>query len=113
AGRRFASPGRALAGGDGGGLVVVWAQPSASSVDRLYFSSLDPGANTFQLPHVVDPNIGLAKYVYPSIAMNRGGQALLSYRVVYNDQPGGGLPPGYVLGDIRWARYDGAWWSVS
>lgn len=113
AGQRFDSSWPAIAAGDGGRLVVVWAQPFAANVDRLYFSSLDPGARTFQSPHVVDPNIGLAQYVYPSIAMNRGGQALMSYRVVYDDQPGGGLLAGYVLGDIRFARYDGAWWSVS
>ena len=112
-GQRFDSSWPAIAAGDGGRLVVVWAQPYAADVDRLYFSSLDPGATTFQSPHVVDPNIGLGKYVYPSLAMNRGGQALLTYRVVTNDQPGGGLPAGYVDGDIRLARYDGSWWSVS
>lgn len=111
--QKFDSSWPTIAAGDGGRLVVVWAQPYATNVDRLYFSALDPGATTFQPPHVVDPNIGLGKYVYPSLAMNRGGQALLVYRVVTNDQAGGGLPSGYVNGDIRLARFDGSWWSVS
>ena len=112
-GQKFDSLWPTIGAGDGGRLVVVWAQPYAANVDRLYFSALDPGATTFQTPHVVDPNIGLAKYVYPSVSMNRGGQALLVYRVVTNDQAGGGLPAGYVTGDIRLARFDGSWWSVS
>jgi hypothetical protein len=112
-GQRFDSSWPAIGAGDGGRLVVVWAQPYAANIDRVYFSALDPGATSFQSPHVVDPNVGLGKYLYPSISMSRGGLALLTYRVVTNDQPGASLPQGYVQGDIRLARYDGAWWSVS
>jgi hypothetical protein len=43
--------------------------------------------------------------------MNRGGQALLTYRVI-TESSGPDLLPGYVRGDIRVARYDGSWWSV-
>ncbi len=113
AGQIYDSSWPAIGAGDNGRLVVVWAQPYAANVDRVYFSALDPGASSFGAPHVVDPNVGVAKYLFPSVAMNRGGQALMSYRVVYNDQGGGGLPSGYVQADIRLARYDGSWWGVS
>lgn len=102
-----------IAAGNGGRLVVVWTHPFATGIDRLYFSALDPGASRFQRPQVLDPNVGVAAYTYPALAMNRGGQALLAYRVVTNDQPSAALPVGYVDGEIRLARYNGSLFSLS
>ena len=113
-GQRFDSSWPAIAAGDGGRLVVVWAQPYAANVDRLYFSALDPGATTFQPPHVVDSE-HRARQVRLSVAGDeprRPGAARLPSRHERSGRAAGS-PPAYVTGDIRLARYDGSWWSVS
>lgn len=112
-GQRYDSSWPAIGAGDGGRLVVTWTHPFATNIDRLYYAALDPGATRFQRPMVLDPNVGVANYTHPSLAMNRGGQALLAYRVVTNDQPGFALPPGYVDGAIRLARYNGSSFALA
>lgn len=112
-GQRFDSSWPVIGAGDDGRLVVAWVQEFGVGTDRMFFSVVGPGATTFQRPQVLDPNVGEATATYPSIAVNPGGQGLLTYRVILNDQPGPTLPAGYVDADIRLARFDGSYWSVS
>ncbi|HTE62374.1 MAG TPA: hypothetical protein VK631_18610, partial [Solirubrobacteraceae bacterium] len=70
---------------------------------------LDPGARRFQAPVPVDLNVGEATATWPALAMARGGAAYIAYLVTR--QAGGGVPPGYVSGELRVARYSGALWS--
>jgi hypothetical protein len=111
-GQNFDSAWPAIGAGNGGRLVVVWAQDFGPNQDRLFSASLDPGANTFQPPIPIDFNIDEDIATYPSVAMNAAGQAYLSYRVL----PAGGssatLPPDYVNSETRLQRYDGSFWSA-
>lgn len=111
AGQRFESAWPVIGAGDRGRLVVVWAQDFGSGTDRLFSASLDPGATSFQPPVAIDFDIGEDTATYPSIAMNRGGQALLAYRYQPDVNPDPTLPPGYVNGDVRLARYNGSVWT--
>jgi len=113
AGERFDSSFPAIAAGEGGRLVVVWANHYSSTTDGLFSATTDPGATGFQPPAPVDLNIGQATGTYPSIAMNLAGQALVSYRVsnAVSGPSTPNIPPGYVLDEIRMARFDGQYWS--
>jgi hypothetical protein len=114
AGQPFDSSWPAIGAGNGGRLVVVWVQAFGANVqDRMFSASLDPGATTFQAPIPIDLNVADGTDIWPSLAMNAGGQALLSYRVVTDrDLSGQGVPAGYVAADLRVQRYDGAFWSA-
>jgi hypothetical protein len=59
----------------------------------------------------IDFNIGEDTATHPSIAMNRGGQALLAYRYLPDVNPDPSLPQGYVNADVRVARYNGSVWT--
>lgn len=108
--QRFESSWPAIGAGNGGRLVVVWAQ-DFGAVDRLFSATLQPGAQRFEAPVPVDLNIGDSTLgTWPQVSMAAGGQALLSYRVVTNPQPGN-VPPGNVLGEIRLARLGGQLWT--
>jgi hypothetical protein len=113
AGEQFESSFPAIAAGEGGRLVVVWANHYSSTTDGLFSATMDPGSTGFQPPVPVDLNIGQATGTYPSIAMNLAGQALVSYRVVnaVSGPSTPNIPPGYVLDEIRMARFDGQYWS--
>ncbi|MGH2880006.1 MAG: hypothetical protein ACRDK4_10430 [Solirubrobacteraceae bacterium] len=113
-GERFDSSFPAIAAGEGGRLVVVWANHYSSTTDGLFSASMDPGSTGFQPPVPVDLNIGQATGTYPSIAMNLAGQALVSYRVItaVSGPSTPNIPPGYVLDEIRMARFDGQYWST-
>jgi hypothetical protein len=113
AGEQFDSSFPAIAAGEGGRLVVVWANHYSSTTDGLYSATMDPGSTGFQPPVPVDLNIGQATGAYPSIAMNLAGQALVSYRVItaVSGPSTPNIPPGYVLDEIRMARFDGQYWS--
>ena len=76
----------------------------------MFSATLDPGANGFQAPVPIDFNVGEATSTFPDLAMSRGGQAYLAYRVVTDTSPAN--PPGYVGADMRVARYNGRLWSV-
>jgi hypothetical protein len=76
----------------------------------MFSATLDPGSSGFQDPVPVDFNVGEATATYPDLAMARGGQAYLVYRVVTDTSPAN--PPGYVGADVRLARYTGRLWSV-
>ncbi len=110
AGQAFDSSWARIAAGDGGRLLVIWVQEFGSESDRIYSATLDPGANGFQPPVPVDLNVGEASATYPDLAMNRGGQAYLVYRVITDTSPSN--PVGYVGSDTRVARYNGRLWSV-
>jgi hypothetical protein len=110
AGQDFDSSWPRIGAGDGGRLVVTWVQEFGIESDRLYSASLDPGANGFQAPVPIDFNVGEATSTYPDLAMSRGGQAYLTYRVVTDVSPSN--PNGYVGADVRVARYNGRLWSV-
>lgn len=112
-GEQFDSSFPAIAAGEGGRLVVVWANHYSSTTDGLFSATTDPGSTGFQPPVPVDLNIGQATGTYPSIAMNLAGQALVSYRVItaVSGPSTPNIPPGYVLDEIRMARFDGQYWS--
>jgi hypothetical protein len=123
-----------IGAGDGGRLVVVWAQSFAKdpltgvSVRQLYSATLKPGSSSFIAPVVVDSNLATANAtgdeavseLYPSIAMNAIGQAYLAYRVLTNacdngcanPQQGTIYRPGDSFADFRLARFNGETWSV-
>ncbi len=109
-GQFFDSSWARIGAGNGGRLVVTWVQEFGVESDRMFSATLDPGATGFQAPVPVDLNVGEATSTYPDLAMNRGGQAYLAYRVVTNTSPSN--PPGYVGADLRVARYNGRLWSV-
>jgi hypothetical protein len=109
-GQGFDSSWPRIGAGDGGRLVVTWVQEFGVESDRLFSATLDPGANGFQAPVPVDFNVGEATSTFPDLAMARGGQAYLAYRVITDTSPAN--PPGYVGADVRVARYNGRLWSV-
>ena len=112
-GEKFDSSFPAIAAGEGGRLVVVWANHYSSTTDGLFSATIDPGSTGFQPPVPVDLNIGQATGTYPSVAMNLSGQALVAYRVItaVSSPSTPNIPPGYVLCEIRMARFDGQYWS--
>src|SRR3712207_6724531 len=99
-----AAPGAA----DGGRLVVTWVQ-ELGAADRLFGATLAPGATRFGAPVPIDLNVGDPIALRPSIAVNAGGAAYLSY-VVAEEDPN--LPQGTVRGELRVARYGGQLWST-
>lgn len=108
--QRFESSWPAIAAGNNGRLLVVWVQ-EFGDVDRMYSAYLGAGARRFQPPIPIDLNVGDSDLgVYPSVSMNRGGQAYVAYRVITDGQPAT-APPGYVLGEIRLARFTGEFWT--
>jgi hypothetical protein len=110
-GQSFDSSWPRIGAGDGGRLVVTWVQEFGVESDRLFSATLDPGAAGFQPPVPIDFNVGEATSTFPDLAMNRGGQAYLAYRVI-TDSTSSANPPGYVGADVRVARYNGRLWSV-
>jgi hypothetical protein len=112
-GQAFESSFPAIAAGEGGRLVVVWTNHYSSTTDGLFSAALEPGSTGFQAPVPVDLNIGQATGTYPSVAMNLSGQALIAYRVItaVSGPSTPEIPPGYVLAEIRMARFDGEYWS--
>jgi hypothetical protein len=110
AGQSFDSSWARIGAGNDGRLVVTWVQEFGVESDRMFSATLDPGSTGFQLPVPVDFNVGEATSTYPDLAMNRGGQAYLAYRVVTDTSPSN--PPGYIGADLRVARYSGRLWSV-
>ena len=109
-GQAFGSSWARIGAGDGGRLVVTWVQENGADSDRMFSATLDPGAASFQTPVPLDFNVGEAAATYPDLAMARGGQAYLVYRVVTDTSPAN--PPGYLGADVRLARYNGRLWSV-
>lgn len=109
-GQDFESSWPRIGAGDGGRLVVTWVQEFGVESDRLFSATLDPGARGFQPPVPVDFNVGEATSTFPDLAMARGGQAYLVYRVVTDTSPAN--PSGYIGADVRVARYSGRLWSV-
>jgi hypothetical protein len=109
-GQEFDSSWPRIGAGDGGRLVVTWVQEFGVGSDRLFSATLDPGASGFQPPVPIDFNVGEDDATFPDLAMNRGGQAYLAYRVVTDTSPAN--PAGYVGADLRVARYNGRLWSV-
>jgi hypothetical protein len=109
-GQAFDSSWPRIGAGDGGRLVVTWVQEFGLDSDRLFSATLDPGAKGFQPPVPIDFNVGEATSTYPDLAMARGGQAYLAYRVVTDTSSAN--PPGYVGADLRIARYNSRLWSV-
>ncbi len=115
-GQPFGAGFPAIAAGDDGRLLVVWAEPWAV-VDQvthyqLVSCELLPGAETFGPPIEVDPkDIGDGSAAYPSLAMAPNGIAYVAYRVVTNALDGAStivpLRPGDELIDVRVARYNG------
>lgn len=109
-GQNFDSSWPRIGAGDGGRLLVTWVQEFGVESDRMFSATMDPGATSFQAPVPVDLNVGEATSTYPDLAMNRGGQAYLAYRVVTDVSPSN--PSGYIGADTRVARYGARLWSV-
>ena len=109
-GQAFDSSWPRIGAGDGGRLVVTWVQEFGVGSDRMFSATLDPGAAGFQAPVPIDFNVGEATATFPDLAMNRGGQAYLAYRVVTDVSASN--PPDYIGADLRVARYNGRLWSV-
>lgn len=109
-GQRFDSSWPRIGAANGGRLVVTWVQEFGVESDRLFSATLDPGATGFQPPVPIDFNIGEATATFPDLAMARGGQAYIVYRVVTDTSPSN--PPDYIGADVRVARYNGRLWSV-
>jgi hypothetical protein len=123
-GQPFSASDPAIAAGDGGRVLVVWAEPWAV-VDQvtqyeLMSAEIDPGASQFGPAIQVDPkNIGDGSAAFPSLAMAPNGEAYVAYRVVtdnlLNNQTIVPPRPGDELIDVRVARYNGqglAWTSL-
>jgi hypothetical protein len=115
AGQPFGASFPAIAAGEGGRLLVVWAEPWAT-IDQvthyeLMSAEMAPGATQFAPAIQVDPkDIGDGTAAYPSLAMAPDGQAYVAYRVVVNSLVGSSivpLRPGDELIDVRVARYNG------
>ncbi len=114
-GQPFAASFPAIAAGNGGRLLVVWAEPWAT-IDQvthyeLMSAEIDPGASQFGPAIQVDPkDIGDGTAAYPSLAMAPNGQAYVAYRAVTNSLVGSTIVPprpGDELIDVRVARYNG------
>jgi hypothetical protein len=112
AGQAFDSSWPRIAAGDDGRLVVTWVQEFGVNTDRLFSAVLDPGARRFQAPIPIDFNVGEATATYPSLAMSRAGAAYLVYRVLTGTSTDPSVPPGYIRGEYRVARFGGTFWSA-
>jgi hypothetical protein len=120
AGQPFAATFGAIAAGNGGRLLVVWAEPYATVGQvgatetryQLMSAEIDPGSQQFGPAEQVDPkDIGDGTAAYPSLAMAPNGIAYVAYRVVTNtllDDPAVvPLRAGDELISVRVARYNG------
>lgn len=115
----------AIAAADGGELLVVWVQPwegqvvngQVTEVYRLMSAVLQPGAKRFSVAEPID-SVGDGTAAYPSLSMNAGGTAYVTYRVVTNSLLNltAGLPtpmrPGDELVNVDVAKFNGLWWST-
>ena len=129
----YASSWPVIGAADGGRLVVVWAQTFAQDANgvfyrRMYSASLEPGGSSFGAPISFDENLyspnatgdEAVSQLYPSLAMNPGGQAYLAYRVVtdacadgcHSGIGGTFYRPGDSFASFRLARFNGETWSV-
>jgi hypothetical protein len=115
AGQPFPATFPVIAAGDGGRLLVVWAEPWAvvNQVThyQLMSAELEPGATRFGPAQQVDSkDIGDGTAAYPSLTMASDGRAYVAYRVVTNSLVGSTivpLRPGDELISVRVARYNG------
>jgi hypothetical protein len=114
-GQPFAATFPTIAAGDGGRLLVVWAEPWAT-IDQvpnyeLMSAELEPGAQRFGPAQQIDPKgIGDGTAAYPSLAMAPNGAAYVVYRVITNSLVGSTFVPprpGDEFGDVRVARFNG------
>jgi hypothetical protein len=124
AGQPFGASFPAIAAGDGGRVLVVWAEPFAVIAQATHYelmsAEINPGASQFGAAIQVDPkDIGDGTAAYPSLAMAPNGQAYVAYRVVtdnlLNNQTIVPPRPGDELIDVRVAHYNGqglAWTSL-
>jgi hypothetical protein len=114
AGQPFGASFAAIAAGDNGRLLVVWAEPWAVIAQvthyRLMSAAVEPGAQRFGPALPID-DLGDGTAAYPSLAMAPNGVAYVTYRVVTNSLTNNPtiLPfrPGDELVDVRVARYNG------
>jgi len=124
AGQPFSATFPAIAAGDGGRVLVVWAEPFAVIAQATHYelmsAEVDPGASQFGPAVQIDPkDIGDGSAAYPSLAMAPNGQAYVAYRVVtdnlLHNQTIVPPRPGDELIDVRVARFNGqglAWTSL-
>jgi hypothetical protein len=116
AGQPFPATFPAIAAGDGGRLLVVWAEPWATighnTQYELMSAELEPGSTNFGPAEQIDPKgIGNGSAAFPSLAMAPDGRAYVAYRVITSSLNGSGivpLRPGDEQISVRVARYNGA-----
>jgi hypothetical protein len=114
-GQPFPATFPAIAAGDGGRLLVVWAEPWATvnhtTQYELMSAELEPGSTDFGPAEQIDPKgIGNANAAFPSLAMAPDGRAYVAYRVITgspNSSFIAPLRPGDELISVRVARYNG------
>ncbi|HST55760.1 MAG TPA: hypothetical protein VLJ42_07680 [Solirubrobacteraceae bacterium] len=116
AGQAFAASSPTIAAGNGGRLLVVWAEPYAtinqSTHYELMSAALDPGSDGFGQAIQIDPkDIGDGTAAFPSLSMAPNGQAYVAYRVVADSQTLTPLRLGDEQLDVRVARFNGLTWS--
>jgi hypothetical protein len=118
AGQPFGASSPAIAAGNEGRLLVVWAEPWAVinqvTQYQLMSAELSPGASGFGPAVQVDPDsIGDGSAAFPSLAMAPNGNAYVVYRVVTNPLEAGStsttipLRHGDELVAVRVAHYNG------
>jgi hypothetical protein len=114
AGQPFGASFPAIAAGNDGRLLVVWAEPWATIAEvthyRLMSAAVEPGAQQFG-PALPIEEIGDGTAAYPALTMAPDGIAYVAYRVVTNPLTNNPtiLPfkPGDELVAVRVARYNG------
>jgi hypothetical protein len=112
----FAASFPAIAAGEGGRLLAVWAEPYATVGQttryELMSSELQPGSASFDQAIQVDPrDVGDGTTVSPSLSMAPNGEAYVAYRVVGDTQTLAALHPGDEQVDVRVARFNRLTWS--
>ena len=123
-GQPFGASFPAIAAGNDGRVLVVWAEPFAVIAQATHYelmsAEIDPGASQFGAAVQVDPkDIGDGTAAYPSLAMAPNGQAYVAYRTVTDNLLNNTtiVPPrpGDELIDVRVARCNGqglAWTAL-
>lgn len=109
-GQPYASAWPRIAAGAGGRLVVVWTQDGGPGLDGLWSATVPRGGTRFLAPTLVDFTVGEDSATQPALAMNDAGAALLVYRSI-TAFTAPTLPPGFVLGEVRLARFNGSRWQ--
>ncbi len=83
-GQEFESNWPRIAAASGGRLLVTWTQPVrrtvSTTISSLYGAWKAPGAARFSAPTIIDPNVGDAAGLFPTLTLAaNGGSGFLTY----------------------------------